>query len=284
MKNTQLVETLNSSIDAHAFSGVVSLRQGGQVLFEQAAGYADRSNQIANTVDTRFGIASGTKFFTALAIGKLIVAQKLTLSTRLRDCVALDFPHYAPEITIQHLLTHTAGIPDYFDEEKFTDFDHFSVGRPWHGWKSYRDYLSIFPDEQIKFPPGSQFSYSNGGYILLGVVIEELTGMKYQEYVERAIFSAIGMKRSGYFAFNRLPEKTAFGYIEEADGWQTNIYNLPIVGASDGGAYTTVDDLATLWKAFWANEICRRRSWNFMPHPTCRREPEGTSTYYGHGL
>ena len=89
MENTQLVETLNSSIEAHAFSGVVSLRQGGQVLFEQAAGYADRSNQIANTVDTRFGIASGTKFLTALAIGKLIAAKKLTFSTRFtRLCCA----------------------------------------------------------------------------------------------------------------------------------------------------------------------------------------------------
>ena len=275
MKHTQLAETMNASMDAHAFSGVVSLRQGGQVLYEQAAGYADRSNKIANTVDTRFGIASGTKFLTALAIGKLIAAQKLTFSTRLRDCVALNFPHYAPEITIQHLLTHTAGIPDYFDEEKFTDFDHFSVSRPWYELRGPRDYLAVFPDEPMKFPPGTQFSYSNGGYILLGVVIEELTGMKYQEYVEQAIFKAIGMNRSGFFAFNQLPEKTAFGYIEEADGWRTNIYSLPIVGASDGGAYTTVDDLATLWKAFWANRSCRRRWSNYMPHPTCRQRRKG---------
>jgi len=279
-----LVETLHASIDAHAFSGVVSLRQGGQVLFDQAAGYADRSNKIANTIDTRFGIASGTKFLTALAIGKLIAAQQVTFSTRLRDCVALNFPHYAPEITIQHLLTHTAGIPDYFDEEKFTDFDHFSVSRPWYELRGPRDYLAVFPDEAMKFPPGSQFSYSNGGYILLGVVIEELTGLKYQEYVEQAIFSAIGMKRSGFFAFNQLPEKTAFGYIEEADGWRTNIYNLPIVGASDGGAYTTVDDLATLWKAFWANEILPSALVETYTTPYVKVETEGANTHYGHGL
>lgn len=279
-----LVETLHASIDAHAFSGVVSLRQGGQVLFERAAGYADRSNKIANTVDTRFGIASGTKFFTALAIGKLIAAQKLTFSTRLSDCVALNFPHYAPEITIQHLLTHTAGIPDYFDEEKFTDFDHFSVSRPWYELKGPRDYLAVFPDEPMKFPPGTQFSYSNGGYILLGVVIEELTGMNYQEYVAQAIFSAIGMNRSGFFAFNQLPEKTAFGYIEDAKGWRTNIYNLPIIGASDGGAYTTVDDLATLWKAFWANEILPSELVKTYTTPYVKVETEGANTHYGHGL
>lgn len=279
-----LVETLNASIDAHAFSGVISLRQGRQVLFERAAGYADRSNKIANTIDTRFGIASGTKFLTALAIGKLIAAQKLTFSTRLCDCVALNFPHYAPDITIQHLLTHTAGIPDYFDEEKFTDFDHFSVSRSWYELKGPRDYLAVFPDEPMKFPPGTQFSYSNGGYILLGVVIEELTGMNYQQYVEQALFKAIGMNRSGFFAFNQLPEKTAFGYIEDAKGWRTNIYNLPIIGASDGGAYTTVGDLATLWKAFWANEILPKELVESYGASFVKAASEGANRYYGHGL
>ncbi len=106
MNHTQLVETLESSMDSHAFSGVVSIRQRGQVLYEHAAGYADRSNRIANMRDTRFGIASGTKFFTALAIGKLIATQKFLFSTRLKDCLALDFPRYSPEITIRHLLSH----------------------------------------------------------------------------------------------------------------------------------------------------------------------------------
>lgn len=284
MTQTQLQETLNLSLDVHAFSGVVSVRQAGQTLFERAAGYADRSNRIANTLDTRFGIASGTKFLTALAIGKLIAAQKLTLSTRLCDCVELNFPHYTPDITIQHLLTHTSGIPDYFDEEKFTDFDHFSVSRPWYELKGPRDYLAIFPDEPMKFPPGSQFSYSNGGYILLGVVIEAVTGLSYQAYVDQAIFKAIGMERSGFFAFNQLPENTAFGYIEEVEGWRTNIYNLPIVGASDGGAYTTVADLATLWQAFWANAILPQELVALYASPYVQADVESPYWHYGHGL
>ena len=283
MKHAQLVETLDASIESHDFSGVVSIRQQGQVLFERAAGYADRSNKIANTLDTRFGIASGTKFLTALAIGKLIAAQKLTFTTKLKDCLALDFPHYSPEITIRHLLTHTSGIPDYFDEEKFTDFNQFFVSRPWYELKGPRDYLAVFPDEPMKFEPGTHFSYSNGGYILLGVVIEEMTGMKYQDYVTQEIFKAVGMDRSGYFAFNQLPEKTALGYIEDEGSWRTNIYNLPIVGASDGGVYTTVDDLATLWKAFWENEILPKELVEVYATPYAKSE-EGEHTYYGHGL
>ena len=242
----QLIETLDASIDTHAFSGVVSIRLHGRILYERAAGYADRSNAIENSRDTRFGIASGTKFLTALAIGKLIAAGKLSLSTRLKDCIVLDFPQqYSPEITIRHLLTHSSGIPDYLDEERVTDFDHFFVNRPWYELRGPRDYLPVFPDEPMKFPPGTAFSYSNGGYILLGVAIEEVTGVSYQQYVERALFQDLGMERSGFFAFNQLPEQTALGYIEEGDGWRTNIYNLPSIGASDGGAYTTADDVAT---------------------------------------
>jgi CubicO group peptidase (beta-lactamase class C family) len=95
MGHDQLTKTLDASIEEHAFSGVISIRQQGRVLYECAAGYADRSNKIENTLATRFGIASGSKFFTALAIGKLIEAHKLSFDTKLKDCIALNFPSYA---------------------------------------------------------------------------------------------------------------------------------------------------------------------------------------------
>ena len=281
---SELVAKLDASIETHGFSGVLSIRQSGHVLYERAAGFADRSNQVLNTVETRFGTASGTKFFTALAIGKLIAVGKLAFTTKLKDCPALSLPHYSPDITIQHLLTHTSGIPDYYDEEKITDFDHFTVSRPWYELKGPRDYLAVFPNEPMKFVPGTRFSYSNGGYILLGVVIEELTGLRYQDYVEQVIFKAAGMHRSGFFAFNQLPEKTALGYIEEEGRWRTNIYNLPIVGASDGGAFTTIDDLENLWKAFWENKILPRELVELYVTPYVKAGGEGKHTYFGQGL
>src|SRR5688572_16802182 len=113
MKIPQLTTTLDTAIDEHTFSGVIDIRHKDTVLYARAAGYADRSNKIPNTMETRFGIASGTKFLTALAIGKRIEAKQLSLSTPLKDCLALDFPRYSPEITIRHLRTHTSGIPDY---------------------------------------------------------------------------------------------------------------------------------------------------------------------------
>ena len=284
MEHAELKKSLDTSIEDHAFSGVISIRRRDTLIYERAAGYADRSNKIENTLETRFGIASGTKFFTALAIGKLIEAQRLSFSTRLKDCITLDLPRYSPEITIRHLLTHTSGIPDYYDEDKVTDFDNFTLNIPWYELRGPRDYLAAFPDEDMKFAPGERFSYSNGGYILLGVVIEELTGLKYQDFVEQAIFKATGMNQSGYFALNKLPEKTASGYVEEGGGWRTNVFNLPIVGASDGGAFTTVQDIAALWNAFWEYEILPKELVDIYVQPYVKVETEGEHTYYGHGL
>lgn len=278
----RLERILDASVDTHAFSGVVSVRQQDRVLYERAAGLADRSNVIANTRDTRFGIASGTKFFTALAIGKLLAADRLSFETRLSDCLTLDL-RYAPDITVRHLLTHTSGIPDFYDEEEITDFENFRVDRPWYELEGPRDYLAVFPDRAMKFAPGERFSYSNGGYILLGVVIEEVTGVPYREYVEQAIFEATGMHESGFFAFDRLPARTALGYIEDAGGWRTNIYSLPIIGASDGGAYTTAHDLTVLWEAFWGDEILPRELVEIYASPQISAA-EGTDLHYGHGL
>jgi CubicO group peptidase (beta-lactamase class C family) len=284
MQPSQLATTLDAAIAEHDFSGVVAIRRAEVALYERAAGYADRSNKVANTLETRFGIASGTKFFTALAIGRLIAAGRLEFDTLLKDCVALPFPHYAPEITIRHLLTHTSGIPDYLDEEKITDFDNFSIGVPWYTVFGPRDYLAAFPDEPMKFAPGERFSYSNGGYIVLGVVIEQLTGRRYQEFVAQEVLAPAGMQRSGFFAMNRLPEQTAFGYVKDADGWRTNIYNLPIVGASDGGMYSTLHDLDRLWQAFWAGTIIPPDLVERYARPIVSATSEGPNLAYGHGL
>lgn len=284
MTASPLIASVDHAIAASAFSGVVSIRRHDEVVYTRAAGLADRSHQIANTPHTRFGIASGTKFFTALAIGQLIAQGRLKFSTRLNECVDLPFSHYAPEITLQHLLTHTSGIPDYFDETQWPDPTQFTLSRPWYTFKGPRDYLADFPDAPMMFAPGSQFAYCNGGYILLGLVIEAVTGQTYQHFVEESIFRAAGMSRSGFFAFNQLPEQTAWGYIEDAAGWRTNIYNLPIVGASDGGAYTTVDDLAALWRAFWAYQIVPAELVAAFTRPSIRAEVEGEAIYYGHGV
>jgi CubicO group peptidase (beta-lactamase class C family) len=284
MNQVEFTKILDNVIEAKSFSGVVSIGWQDSILYEKAFGYADRSNKLENKVDTRFGIASGTKFLTALAIGKLIEAKKLSLSTKFKDCIVYQFPNYSAEITIGHLLNHTSGIPDYYDEEKITDFENFALSIPTYALKTLQDYLPTFPDEPMKFMPGTQFSYCNSGFIILGLVIEAITGMNYQDYVVQEILKPIGMEQSGFFWLNKLPEKTALGYLDDAAGWRTNIYNLPIVGGSDGGVFTTARDVSILWKAFFNYEILSKELVEMYSQPSVKVESEGENTYYGYGL
>jgi CubicO group peptidase (beta-lactamase class C family) len=281
---TELATRIDNLVEETSFSGVISVVQQGEILFEKAFGYADRSNKLENNLSTRFGVASGTKFLTALAIGKLIDAKKLSLETRLKDCLAHTFSNYSPEITIAHLLNHTSGIPDYYDEEKITDFENFALSVPNYALKTLQDYLPTFPDEPMKFVPGERFSYCNGGFIVLGLVVEAISGMSYQNYVEQEILKPIGMEQSGFFWLNQLPTNTALGYMDNANGWNTNIYNLPIVGGSDGGVFLTVQDIKTLWAAFLSYQILSQELVDSFTQPTVNANFESNDIYYGFGM
>lgn len=281
MEQEALKKAIDASVETHGFSGVVSIRQDGAVLYQCTAGYADRSNRRPNTLRTRFGTGSGSEFFTALVIGMLIEVGKLSFSTRLEDVVSLGLSQYSDDITIRHLLTHTSGIPDCYDEDLVQDFDSFMLSIPGYGLRGPRDYLRVFPDGPMKLPPGERFCYSNSGYILLGIVIEAVTGRAYRAVVQKQWLEPIGMHRSGDSALDRLPEETAWGYAEEDDGWRTNIYNVPIIGSSDGGAFVTADDLAALWDAFWAHKILCKETVDVLTQPFVRA---GKRRHYGHGI
>jgi CubicO group peptidase (beta-lactamase class C family) len=108
--------------------------------------------------------------------------------------------------------------------------------------------------------------------------------MPYREFVEKEIFIPTGMDRSGYFAMNRLPEGTAFGYVEDEGGWRTNIYNLPVIGASDGGAYTTIQDIEKLWDAFWGYRILSKEMVEIYAAPYVEVTSKRADKFYGHGL
>jgi len=262
------------------FSGAVRVTLDGKVVYQRAAGMADRANRLPNTLTTRFGIASGTKLLTALTIGGLIEDSPLTLDTPLRDCIGEPLPFDPGAVTIAHLLTHTSGLPDYFDEELFDDYDdvHFSI--PWYALRGPRDYLPLFPDS-VTSAPGEKFAYNNGGFILLGIVIEALTGGTFTEAVSDTVLHPAGMDRSGFFAMNRLPEETALGYIKDDQGWRTNVFNLPIIGASDGGLFSTLDDIDALWAALWGGKILSPAMVEAFAAPAARSSEERS---YGHGL
>lgn len=279
-----IADIINPLIEKNNFSGVISIKRNAEIIFESTSGFADRSNKVPINLGTRFGIASGTKFFTALAIGKLLEAGKLSLDSKVFDIIQYDFPFYSKEITIEHLLTHTSGMPDYYDEDAVDNFDNFFVAIPWYNLREPKDYFPVFPQEDMKFQPGEKFSYCNGGYVLLAAIIHEISGVPYTRFVEEHLFKAIGMTQSGFFELNRLPENTALGYIHDAQGWRTNIYNLPIIGGGDGGAFTTVGDLYTLWDAFFKYKVLSRDLTEQYIKPWSKAESEGENIYYGYGI
>ena len=280
----QLAHAVQRVVDQTDFSGVVSIKIDGTIVFERPYGLADRSHRTPNTLETRFGLASGTKFLTALGIGRLIDAGRVSLSTRLAACVDIDLPNLSQEVTIGQLTTHTSGVYDYLDEEVVTDVDQFVLPIPCYQLRRLNDYVPLLRQGPMKCPPGERFSYSNSGYILLGLVIEAISGLAYADFIQREILDRCGMSDSGYFPMNHLPERTATGYIDDREGWRSNIFHLPIVGGSDGGVYSTVGDIHKLWDAFFADRIISRELRQTFLTPVVNAASKGPYDFYGHGI
>lgn len=252
-KNTELIVSKAKEID---FSGVVSVKSGNMEAHRLTFGYRDRANKLSVTNNTRFGIASGTKGFTALAIAILIEEGELTLETRARSILGDRIENLHSQITIQQLLGHTSGVGDHYDEEEIGDgVDGFLLSIPVRNLFSPLDYIPLLEEKSQKFPPGSRTCYSNGGYVILSIIVETLASTSFHEFVEERIFNAAGMTRSGFFRSDSLPDDTAFGYVSDKDFLKTNIFNLPIIGSGDGGAYSTVSDFDRFWHNLKSGEI-----------------------------
>lgn len=249
----ELINKIEQAASEMEFSGVVSVFRDASTVFSKAFGYRDVKNKLPNTTNTRFGIASGTKVFTALGIGVLIDQGLISLGTTIKE-IDQEYTGFIDEhTTIQHLLTHTSGIYDYYDEEIEQDYEHFSVEIPWCDLQTPSDYYPLFQGKTMKFHPGERYSYSNGGYVFLGILIEKLTGLLYRDFLREHVLQAADMHRSGFYAFNDLPENTASGYLENHR--TTNIYQLPLRGGGDGGMYTTTDDLHAFWDSLFSYRI-----------------------------
>jgi len=262
------------------FSGSIFIKQGELVQLQVSFGYAKRADEILNEKQTRFGIASGCKLFTAVAIAQLVEAGKLNFDTLLRDVLDISFPHFHEGVTVHHLLTHSSGIPDYFDEEIMDDFEELWIKTPMYNIRRLHDFLPLFQKEQQKFIPGEKFYYNNAGYIVLGLIVEKVSGMVFIDYVQQNIMDKAGMKNSGYFALDALPTKTAIGYIDHEDGtWKTNMYSLPVQGGSDGGAFVTAEDMVLFWEALIQDKLLNDKTIILTPHVH-----EEDDSYYGYGV
>ena len=253
-------DIFNTWNEAGDFSGVFSVSGADGFKLQHACGYRNRAEKLPNTVETAFAIASGTKLFTALSVCKLIDEGKLNLNDKVWDLLPHDLKMIDKEVTVLHLLTHTSGIGDYIDEENLNDsFDILKLydTRPVHKWTSLDFYLPMINELPPKFKPGERVGYSNAGFIILGLVIENISKMTYHQYINENIIAPLGLKHTGYYPMNNLPGNTALGYVynKNKQEYMTNVLFMPIVGGSDGGIFTCVDDFDKLWRAIINNRI-----------------------------
>ena len=237
-----------------AFSGVVRVDRGDEVEFVKAYGLAHRGWEIPNEVDTRFGVASGTKGLTALTVMSLIEEGLLTLTTTARSVLGDDLPLIDDAVTVEHLLAHRSGIGDYYDEDIVREPLDYVSPVPVHELGSTEDYLRALEGFETKFPPDERFSYSNGGFVVLALIAERASGTSFYELLRQRVCEPAGMVDTEFLRSDELPGRTALGYLAE-DGPRTNVFHLPVRGSGDGGIFTTAADVSALWTALFAGRI-----------------------------
>lgn len=263
------------------FSGVVRVDITAATAVDAATGFADRRWQIENTTTTRFGSASATKGFTALAAMSLVADGTIGLDDPVRPFLGDDLPEIDDGVTVRHLLGHRSGIGDYLDEEALGDVNDYVMPVPVHELTSAEAYLSVLGGHPQREAPGSTFRYNNGGYVVLALVIERAAGRPYHDLVHERVCEPASLSQTSFVRGDELPDDVAIGYLG-ADGLRTNVLHLPVVGVGDGGIVTTTGDMHRFWTALFDDRIVPEASRHAMTTPAS--VPAGGSERYGLGF
>jgi CubicO group peptidase (beta-lactamase class C family) len=277
--------------DQNKFSGVVLITQGKASLYQAAYGYASRSWQIRNTLEMRFDTASITKLFTSIATLQLIDRKLLTFDTGVIDFLGLEDTTISKEVTVYHLLTHTSGIGDDCEEEDGEVYEDLWQTTPNYSVTKTVDFLPQFIHKRPNFPPGQGCRYCNCSFVLLGLMIEKITGLPYRDYVRQNIFERAKMVHSDFCRMDRVYENVAEGcdpIRDEANkvvGWKKNIYSYPPVGSPDSGAYVTAGDLDRFLRAVKAGELLSPElTETFLTPQVNYSQKDDWTMMYGYGL
>jgi len=271
-----LIATLNKTLSAlnqkDIFSGTVLVAKGNKVLFEYACGEAIKPDHIKNTINTRFNLGSINKMFTATAVMQLLEQGKIKLNDPISLYIDTSWlpSSILDQVSIHHLLSHTSGLGDFFGE-KFSETSKESL-------TELKDYQPFIKWNTLAFKPGTNWSYSNSGMILLGVIIERVSGMNYFDYVKQYIYKPAGMNATDSYHMLNPPKDIAHGYIPQADSsFQDNLNSSGIRGTSAGGGYSTVGDLHRFAVAFHSGKLVSASSKALMITDHLNRQ-------YGYGV
>ena len=264
--------------DADLFSGAVLLAKDGKPLFQGAYGVANKDFNVPNKIDTKFNLGSMNKMFTAVAVAQLVEQGKLSYDDQLSKFIP-DFPDAASaqKIKIKHLLSHTSGLGGYFSE-RWDKMSRASV-------RTVDDMMALArQDEKLKFEPGSKWQYSNTGMLVLGKVIELVSGKSYYEFVAANVTGPAGMANTGCFELDRVNTNLAVGYdkqyTEKGIEWSNNVFEHVMRGGPQGGCYSTVEDLLRFVQALRTNKLIKADTFKTLASP----KPDLNSPNYGYGF
>jgi CubicO group peptidase (beta-lactamase class C family) len=263
---------------ADVFSGAVLLAKDGTPIFTGVYGMANKDFNAPNRLDTKFNLGSMNKMFTAVAIAQLVERGKLSFDDPLAKFLP-DFPdkEAAQKIKLKHLLTHTAGLGGYFSQE----WDESSRAL----YRTVDDMMKrAAADEKLLFEPGTKWQYSNTGFLVLGKVIEKVTGQSYYDYVRENITKPAGMVNTDYYELDKVNPNLAVGYdkqfTDDGVSFANNIFMHVMRGGPQGGGYSTVEDLLKFDLALRSNKLVGAQ----FVRQLLSAKPELNSPDYGYGF
>lgn len=271
MTATDAIDALVAKADEQAakdaFSGVLLVANGDEVLLQRAWGLADRAAETPVTPDTKFRLGSMNKMFTAVATLQLVEAGKLSLDGTVGQYLP-DYPNAeVAQVTIRQLLTHTGGTGDFFGPE----FDERRLSL-----KTHDDYVRLFGERAPTHPPGTEPRYSNYGFLLLGKIIEQVSGKSYYDYIDAHVFSPAGMRDSGSSPEEVAVPGRAVAYMRQDGAWTDAADTLPYRGTAAGGGYSTAGDLLKFARALLEGKLL---SPELLAEATRNQTP-----WYGYGF
>ena len=264
------------------FNGVISVKKENEIILQKAYGYADIANKIPNEIDTKFATASAGKVFVATGILQLIQNDKLAFNDTIGNILDFDLKSIDKNITIEQLLNHTSGIPDYFDESIMDEYADLWQDTPNYRIRKSMDLVPLFIDKPMMYKPGEKFQYNNTGFVVLGLIIEKIEKIFFDEYLHKNIFEPCGMVNTGYYELDRLPGKCANSYIFDdlRKEFYTNIYSVDVKGTGAGGAFTTIFDI----DSFWNNLLNGKVLSNLFLSKMFSVQSNDENNYYGYGI
>lgn len=271
-KRTEKIEQyVNKQAQKHAFSGSILVAEKNEILVLKSYGCANYEHDVPNSPQTIFRIASITKPFTALAVMQLHEKKVLNIHDTITKYIP-EFPR-GEKITLHHLLTHTSGVANY----------NRCASKEFYESHSLEQLIAFIASWQLDFEPGSKYSYSNSGYILLTAVIEKVTGKKFEAYLQENIFKPLNMSASGFDQHEVVLKKRAQGYLLEKNVLKNIPYTNVAIPQGSGSLYASLEDMYTWDRALWSGRLVKQEMLTTIMAPHIAMEGSVTRAH-GYGL